>query len=276
VYIDGTLGLGGHAAGILAQSAPDGRLLGFDRDPQALAQAGERLSAFGERVTLVRGSYLELGRHADPGSVDGILLDLGLSSLQLDAPERGFAFRREGPLDMRFDPAAPLTAGEIVNSWPEDELADVLFDYGEERDSRRVARAIVRARPLRTTLDLARAVERAHARRGRQGKAHPATRTFQALRIAVNGELDAVRAVLPLALETLKPGGRLAVITFHSLEDRIVKHYLRQAAGLEGELADRPQPRLTILTRRAIEPGATEIAVNPRARSAKLRVAEKV
>ncbi len=276
VYIDGTLGLGGHAAGILAQSAPDGRLLGFDRDPQALALAGERLSAFGERVTLVHGSYVELGRYAEPGSVDGILLDLGLSSLQLDAPERGFAFRHEGPLDMRFDPAAPLTAGEIVNTWPEDELADVLFDYGEERDSRRVARAIIQARPLRTTLDLARAVERAHARRGRQGKAHPATRTFQALRIAVNGELDAVRAVLPLALDTLQPGGRLAVISFHSLEDRIVKHYLRQAAGLEGELADRPQPRLTILTRRAIEPDEAEIAANPRARSAKLRVAEKV
>lgn len=271
-YIDCTVGAGGHAAGILERSSPDGVLLGLDRDPAALEVARAALTRFGERVRLVHAAYTELAQYVAEGSADGVLLDLGLSSLQLDDPARGFAFRYDGPLDMRYDPATTLTAAEIVNEWPLDELADLLYRYGEERHSRRIARAIGAARPLRTTGELAEVVARALG--GRRGSIHPATRTFQALRIAVNDELEAVQTVLPLAVRVLKPGGRLAVISFHSLEDRIVKQFIR-AQARPGEDA-KNVPALREVTRRPVEPDEAEIAANPRARSARLRVAEKV
>jgi 16S rRNA (cytosine1402-N4)-methyltransferase len=211
--------------------------------------------------------------------VNGILLDLGLSSLQLDDPARGFAFASEGPLDMRFDPGAELTAAEIVNEWPVDELADIIYRYGEEQQSRRIARAIAGARPLSSTRQLAQVVEKALG--GRRGeRLHPATRTFQALRIAVNGELTAVEAVLPQALGLLKPGGRLAVISFHSLEDRLIKSFIRrQARGEDDVSLPYPppfEPLLAEITRKPVTADAEEIARNPRARSAKLRLAEKL
>jgi 16S rRNA (cytosine1402-N4)-methyltransferase len=211
--------------------------------------------------------------------VDGILLDLGLSSRQLDDPARGFAFASEGPLDMRFDPAAPLSAAEIVNEWPEAELADVLYRYGEEPQGRKIARAIVAARPVPTTRALAQVVEKAVG--GRRGaRIHPATKTFQALRIAVNGELEAVETVLPVALGLLKPGGRLAVISFHSLEDRLVKTFFRrQARGQDDVNLPFPapfEPAIEEISRKPITAAAEEIAQNPRARSAKLRIAEKL
>ena len=283
-YIDGTVGLGGHAAGLLAASAPDGRLLGLDRDPHALAIARARLAPFGARATLVQASYTEMARAAEalePGflPVDGILLDLGLSSLQLDDPARGFAFSSAGPLDMRFDPSADLSAAEIVNTWPVDELADLLYRYGEEPNSRRIARAIAAARPLSTTSALAQVVEKAVG--GRRGaRLHPATQTFQALRIAVNGELESVEAVLPAALSLLKPGGRLAVISFHSLEDRLVKTFFRrQARGEDDPSVPFPapfEPVIEEVTRKPLTATDEETAQNPRARSAKLRIAEKV
>jgi len=282
-YIDGTVGLGGHAAGLLAASAPDGRLLGLDRDPAALRVARERLNAFGERAVLMQASYTEMaaaaGRMgADFLPVDGILLDLGLSSLQLDDPARGFAFSSEGPLDMRFDPAAAVTAADIVNTWAVDELAELLYRYGEEPQGRRIARAIAAARPLGSTRALAQVVEQAVG--GRHGqRIHPATRTFQALRIAVNGELEAVEAVLPVAVSLLKPGGRLAVISFHSLEDRLVKTFFRRLArGEDDPSVPFPapfEPEIEEVTRKPLTAAEDEIARNPRARSAKLRIAEK-
>jgi 16S rRNA (cytosine1402-N4)-methyltransferase len=288
-YIDGTLGAGGHAAGILTLSSPDGRLLGMDRDPAALDVARTVLAQFGERATLVRETYTRMGAVAAARNfapVDGILLDLGLSSLQLDDPGRGFAFQSEGPLDMRFDPASELTAAEIVNEWPLDELADILYEYGEERRSRRIAQAIGAARPLKTTAQLAEVVARAVGGRKSGSKIHPATRTFQALRIAVNGELEAVQEVLPIAVSLLKPGGRLAVISFHSLEDRMVKDYFRLQVRSSDSPADDPsqpafaqvefEPVIKEVTRKPIVASADEVARNPRARSAKLRVAEKV
>lgn len=228
-YVDGTVGGGGHAEAVLVSSTPDGRLLGLDRDPAALEAAGQRLAPFGERVTLRHGSFARLSALAEGFRLaDGVLLDLGLSSLQLADPARGFAFSREGPLDMRFDPTEECsTAADLVNSLSVKELAILLYRYGEEPQARRIAEAIVAARPLRTTLQLARVVEDATKRRER---IHPATRTFQALRIAVNRELEALEAALPQALDLLRPGGRLVVISFHSLEDRIVKRFLRQEA----------------------------------------------
>jgi 16S rRNA (cytosine1402-N4)-methyltransferase len=288
-YIDGTVGAGGHAAGILERSAPDGLLLGLDLDPAALVVAGAALRPFGERVRLEQASYTlmaDVARAAGfvpaeglPQVIDGILLDLGLSSLQLDDPARGFAFQSDGPLDMRFDPDADLTAAEIVNEWPLDELADVIYRYGEERDSRRVARAISAARPLGTTRQLAEVVASAVGRRHQ--RIHPATRVFQALRIAVNGELQAIELVLPVAVGLLKPGGRLAVISFHSLEDRIVKDFFRlQARGPADDLSlpTLPPfvPALMEITRKPIVAQSEEVAHNPRARSAKLRIAEKL
>ncbi|MGH2523527.1 MAG: 16S rRNA (cytosine(1402)-N(4))-methyltransferase RsmH [Anaerolineales bacterium] len=312
-YIDGTLGAGGHAAGILERSAPDGQLLGMDLDPAALEAARAALAPFGERARIVRASYTQMGDAArDFAPVDGILLDLGLSSLQLDDPARGFAFQSEGPLDMRFDPESGLTAAEIVNEWPEDELADVLYQYGEERHSRKIARAIRAARPLRSTRQLAEVVAKAAG--GRHEKIHPATRTFQALRIAVNEELESVEQALPIALGLLKPGGRLAVIAFHSLEDRIVKQFFRQQAsfsyahappgappslrpghgvsaakrrgrvpygdgdrlGADEESGAKFVPQLREVTRKPIVASDEEIARNPRARSARLRIVERV
>lgn len=280
--MDGTLGAGGHAAGLLAKSEPGGRLLGLDVDPQALALAHQKLAPFGERVWLKRASYTSLpGQLVELGwdSVDGILLDLGASSMQFDKPERGFSFLSDGPLDMRFDPSNPLTAAEIVNSWAEDDLADIIFRFGEEHDSRRIARAIVAARPIESTRQLAGVIERVQHRHGPH---HPATQTFQALRIAVNSELESVENVLPMAVQALNPGGRLAVISFHSLEDRLIKEFFRRES--KDCICPPNQPVCTCghkasvkeITRRPVIPSEAEINQNSRARSAKLRVAEKL
>ena len=281
-YVDGTLGAGGHARGILEASAPDGLLLGLDVDPQALALARETLAPYGERARLVQASYHTLTerlREQNWGAVDGILLDLGLSSMQLDTPERGFSFHQDAPLDMRFSPLQTMTAADLVNTLPQDELADLIYRYGEERASRRIAQAIVRERPLQTTRQLAAVIETVLPRKGR---IHPATQTFQALRIAVNQELDRVEMVLPQAVAALKSGGRLAIISFHSLEDRIVKEYFRRES--RDCICPPKQPVCTCghkatlkeISRKPIIPGEAEVSANPRARSAKLRVVEKL
>ena len=283
-YLDGTLGLGGHAEAILEASAPDGLLLGIDADPDALARSEARLARFGTRVCLVQANFREMAAVAaaeEFAPAAGVLLDLGVSSLQLGPEGRGFAFRWEQPLDMRMDPALPVSAADILNSYEEGQLAGLIFRYGEERRSRAIARAIVRARPLRTTADLARSVEQAVG--GAAGRIHPATRTFQALRIAVNGELDALPAALRAAHDLLDaPGGRLAVISYHSLEDRIVKEFIRQQSrdclcppGLP-VCACGHQATLRPAMRGAATPSPEEVAVNPRARSARLRVAERI
>ena len=282
-YVDGTVGAGGHADGILLSSHPDGQLLGFDIDPQAILVAREKLAPYGERSILVRSSFtklLEELKRAGWKLVDGILLDLGVSSMQLDTSERGFSFQTNASLDMRFDPDQKLSAADLVNTLPELELADLIYKYGEERRSRQVARAIVSTRPIRTTHELAQAVASVTTS-GRKG-IHPATRTFQALRIAVNHELDALESVLPQAVEALSPMGRVAVISFHSLEDRIVKGFFRRES--KDCICPPRQPACTCghravlreITRRPIRPGAEEIRRNPRARSARLRVAEKL
>lgn len=282
-YVDGTLGAGGHARGILEASFPDGRLLGMDVDPQALAVAQERLAEFGSRAVIIQASYTTLSEQLDElgwDKVDGILLDLGLSSMQVDTPERGFSFKADAPLDMRFDPRNPATAADLVNYLPEKELADLIYRYGEERRSRQIARAIVKARPIETTQELAQLVARA-VRGGRQD-IHPATKTFQALRIAVNQELESLETVLPQAVASLNPGGRLAVIAFHSLEDRIVKQFFRQESrdcicpSRQPVCTCNHQATIREITRRPIMPQDKEIQENPRARSARLRVAEKI
>ncbi len=285
-YIDGTLGAGGHAWGILEASSPDGRLLGIDLDPQALELARLRLSVFGERAVLVHSSYTRLQEHMKKlgwNQVDGIVLDLGLSSMQLDTPERGFSFQTDAPLDMRFDPENPVSADEVVNTFTEKELADMFFKYGEERHSRQIARAIVQSRPIHSTLKLAELVARVARRPGKHAESiHPATRIFQALRITVNHELESVETVLPQAVGALLPGGRLAVIAFHSLEDRIVKQFMRTEST--NCLCPPRQPVCTCghkatireVTRHPITPGEEEISQNPRSRSARLRVAEKL
>ena len=281
-YVDGTVGAGGHTRGILEACAPDGRLLGMDVDPQALALARENLAPYGERARLIQASYSSLAdtlREIGWDEVDGILLDLGLSSMQLDTPERGFSFQHDAPLDMRFDPASPTSAANLVNTLPQSELADLIYRYGEERASRRIAQAIVMARPLQTTRQLAAVIE---AVLPRKGHIHPATKTFQALRIAVNDELDRVENMLPQAIAALKPGGRLAIISFHSLEDRFVKEYFRRES--RDCICPPKQPICTCghkaalkeISRKPIIPGEVEISANPRARSAKLRIAEKL
>jgi len=267
----------------LDASSPDGQLLGLDIDPNALEIAKQRLSSFQDRVHLVHSSYASLSRvllAIGWDFVDGIVIDLGVSSMQIDTPHRGFSFLKEGPLDMRFDPSQPVSAFEIVNSFPEAEIADILYMYGEERRSRQIARAIVQARPLSTTLELANVIQRAAGRSS--GKIHPATRSFQALRIAVNQELQSLEVFLPQGMEALRPGGRMAVIAFHSLEDRIVKHYFRR----EGKDCVCPpqQPDcncghkaiLREINRHPIEAGEEEKQNNPRARSARLRIIEKL
>lgn len=282
LYIDGTVGAGGHAWGILEASSPSGRLLGMDLDPQALELARQKLAPYGDRVVLVRASYVTLLDQLHIlgwGLVDGILLDLGLSSMQLDTAERGFSFQHDAPLDMRFDPQAPETGADLVNHLAERDLADLIFKYGEDRNARRIAREIVRSRPISTTGQLAEIVRRATP--GRQGKIHPATRTFQALRIAVNRELEAIETVLPRAVRALKPEGRLAVISFHSLEDRIVKQFFRQES--RDCICPPEQPvctcghkaTLTEITRSPLIAAENETNQNPRARSAKLRVSER-
>lgn len=269
-FLDATLGLGGHAEAILQATEPTGRLVGIDRDAEALALAALRLAAFGGRVQLVQGRYESLAELIDPDETfDGILFDLGASSLQLESELRGFSFGRQGPLDMRMDQHAGETAAELVARLPEPELADLIFRWGEERHSRRIARAIVEARrlgPIETTTALAAIVARAVPRRAWPRHIHPATRTFQALRIAVNEELTGLGTALEEAANRLRPAGRIAAISFHSLEDRIVKQTWRTlAAG----------GSMRILTRRPITAGDVEVAANPRARSAKLRVMER-
>lgn len=282
--IDGTLGGGGHAEAILERVGSTGRLLGIDRDPYALARAHERLARFSNAV-LVRGNFAEmsaLAQRAGFDAVDGILLDLGVSSMQLDTPERGFSFRADAALDMRMDPDLPRTAADWVNETPEADLADVLWRYGEERASRRIARFIAGARaraPIRTTGQLAELVARAKG--GIRGKIHPATQTFQALRVAVNDEFGALERGLEAALGLLKVGGRLAVIAFHSLEDRIVKRRLAAHVGVRESLeagGERwtvmaPPVRWIVKTPRMA--GNAEVQRNPRARSARLRVVER-
>lgn len=282
-YIDGTVGAGGHAAGILEHSSPDGRLLGLDRDPAALELAKVRLDPFGDRVRLGHASYKAMQEEASAlgwARVDGILLDLGLSSMQLDNPERGFSFRFEGPLDMRFDPDADLFADELVNYMPQRELEDVIRRYGEEPRARVIAEAIVQARPLETTLQLAEVIASKAAAKGK--RIHPATLTFQALRIVVNDELETLKQGLETAVGLLSTGGRLAVISFHSLEDRIVKRFIRQESRdcicPPEQLVCRCEhtAKLHILTKKPIRPDEEEINRNPRARSARLRVAERL
>ena len=227
-YVDCTLGAGGHALGILQASQPEGQLLGFDLDPQALALARETLAPHEQRTLLLQRSYTKLNKTRQEIQwplVNGIVLDLGASSMQFDTPERGFSFREDAPLDMRFSPTITESAADIINTYSEAELAEIIFRYGEERASRRIAKAIFRKRPIRTTFELATLISTVIPRKGK--RVHPATRTFQALRIAVNDELGSIEKVLPQAVEALAPGGRLAVISFHSLEDRLVKRYFR-------------------------------------------------
>jgi 16S rRNA (cytosine1402-N4)-methyltransferase len=285
LLLDGTLGGAGHSFAWLEASAPAGRLIGLDRDQAALEAAAERLKPFTGRFELHRGNFANLDLFAEPTSCDAVLLDLGVSSPQLDWASRGFSFQREGPLDMRMDQDDPVTAADIVNTWPEEELADLFWDLGEERASRRIAALITKRRAVRkfeTTTDLAELVA-THLPRGKQ-KIHPATKVFQALRMEVNREIDALEDGLQAAWHVLKPGGRVAVITFHSLEDRIVKEFgraLERDYRVEGEV-DIPElrqpkhPEARLVTRKPIVPGDFETAQNPRARSAKLRVIEKL
>lgn len=305
-YIDGTLGGGGHTAAMLERGA--GRVLGIDQDPAALQAAQERLQPYGDRVTLLHGNFRAidtLARAHGFTNVDGILLDIGVSSHQLDAGERGFSFNQAAPLDMRMDPTQGATAADLVNTLPETELADIIYRYGEERASRRIAKRIVEQRqrtPLQTTTELADLVLRALGGR-KDERIHPATRTFQALRIAVNDELGALEEALPAAVELLAVGGRLAVISFHSLEDRIVKEFMRRESAVcmlpprmfaeqcphLVEHGDGPRaciyiesrdcdyaPRVTELARKPQVASAAEIDANPRSRSAKLRVAQRI
>jgi 16S rRNA (cytosine1402-N4)-methyltransferase len=284
-YLDATLGRGGHAAAILERLGEAGRLLAVDRDPEAI-RAGQRRFAGDERVSMVRGNFAELGRIASEAGFDagfdGVLLDLGVSSPQLDDPARGFSFLRDGPLDMRMDPEHGVSAAEWLADVPERELAWVLFEYGEERHSRRIARALVKARdeaPIATTGRLAELI--AAAVPGREPGKHPATRSFQAIRIFINDELGALEAALEQSLELLAPGGRLCVISFHSLEDRRVKRFIRDHSqvaepwrGLP-EIPAHAQPLLRPVGK-AVRAGADELAANPRARSAVLRAAERL
>ena len=283
MYVDLTVGAAGHAWALLEHSSPSGRLLAIDADPEAVCYARSALREFGERATIRQGFFDELSilaRENGFAAVDGILADLGLSSRQLGDAKRGFSFQVEGPLDMRLDPTAQtVTAADLVNTLAESDLAAILYRYGEERRSRAIARSIVRQRPLQMTTELADLVARTV---GQRGRIHPATRVFMALRIAVNDELGALERMLPQALDLLSSGGRLAVIAFHSLEDRVVKEFFRQeAAGcicpaevLVCQCGHKPRVRL--LTRRPIRPSASERQRNVRSRSARLRVVEKL
>jgi 16S rRNA (cytosine1402-N4)-methyltransferase len=267
-YIDATLGAGGHSEAI-AERLTSGRLISLDRDAQALELGRERLKTFGARVTIVLSPFSSIAEAAQELGilkVDGVLADLGVSSMQLDQPARGFSFREAGPLDMRMSSEDEVTAGDIVNRWPEREMADLLYREADEHDSRRIARAIVRARPIRDTAHLATVVAGARKQWGRQ-RLHPATKTFLALRIAVNREMEELGQFLSRTPATLNSGGRLVVLSYHSREDRIVKHAFQEQER---------QRTLKVLTRHVIQPTEEEKAINPRSRSAKLRCAERV
>jgi len=282
-YLDGTLGAGGHAEGILNASSPSGRLLGLDLDPQAIEIARKRLVAFEDRVVIRQNSYdnaPEILEEINWQRVHGILLDLGVSSMQIDQPERGFSFLAQGPLDMRFNPEAEISAADLVNALDEKQLADIIWKFGEERYSRRISQAIISARPIQTTGELVKVIKAAIP--GYDSHIHPATRTFQALRIATNQELETLAAALPRLISCLAPGGKIAVISFHSLEDRIVKQFFR----LESRdcICPPEQPictchhiaSLNVLTKKPIRASEKETTENPRSSSARLRVAEKI
>ena len=284
LYVDCTVGGGGHAEAVLEAASPGGLLLGIDADPTALDLSRARLARFGDAALLVEGNFRDVAticRAHGFAPVHGVLLDLGLSSLQLSDEARGFSFQTEAPLDMRFSPQQSLTAADIVNTYPEQELAALLWRYGQERHSRAIARRVVRERPLRTTVELARAVQKAVGQ-GRRFHIHPATRTFQALRIAVNAELENLTLALGQARELLGYGGRLVVISYHSLEDAIVKDFLRREARDCICPPDTPvcvcghKATLRPVTRGALRPHPAEVAINPRSRSARLRAAERL
>ena len=269
-YIDATVGLGGHSLEIAKRLGAPGHLIGLDKDPAALEIARKTLSPAVDRpdwptITLLHRSFAEIANDERPGTIDGILADIGVSSLQLEDAARGFSFQAEGPLDMRMDPRSERTAEQVVNHLDERELADVIYEFGEERRSRRIARAIVRSRPIRTTKQLVEVISTA-ARSMKHERIHPATRTFQALRIFVNRELDDLKALLDAAPSVLKPGGRLVVISFHSLEDRIVKDALRGGKD----------KYFSVLTKKPLTASEEEIDRNPRSRSAKMRAAERM
>lgn len=266
VYVDATVGSGGHAERVLEASNPTGRLVGVDRDPQALEAARVRLARFADRVQLVRGNFADLPEllaRLEIRGVDGVLFDLGMSNLQLQQAERGFSLHLPGPLDMRMDPDQGLTAADLVNSLPEQALAEILWRYGQEPFARRIARSVVRRRPLRTTTELVEAVKSAVPRSRWPRRLHVATRTFQALRIATNRELECLEKALAALPALVRPGGRAVVISFHSLEDRLVKR------------AFHSDPRWRPLVRKPLQPSPEEVRQNPRARSARLRAAER-
>ncbi len=287
IYLDGTLGRAGHSLEIVRRLT-DGRLIAVDRDETALAAARERLADYMDRVTLVHSNFDRLGEILDElglDGVDGMLFDLGVSSPQLDDPERGFSYMHDAPLDMRMDRTAPLTAREVVNEWPYEELRRILFDYGEERYAPAIAAAICRRReeePIETTAELSELIRQAMPAKALREKQHPAKRSFQAIRIAVNGELEALPPMLRSAADGLKSGGRLAVISFHSLEDRIIKRTMQELAAGCTCPPEFPvcvcgkKPKMKIITRKPVTAGPAELTYNPRARSAKLRVAEKL
>lgn len=288
IYLDGTLGGAGHSSQIARRLTEGGRLIGVDRDRTALAAAKERLAPYADRVTLVHSNFAEIDAILDSlgiPAVDGMLFDLGVSSPQLDDASRGFSYMADAPLDMRMDKDDVLTAGEVVNTWPQGELRRILYDYGEERYAPQIAAAICRARekaPVETTLELVDIIRSAMPAQALREKQHPAKRSFQAIRIAVNDELGAVSRMMQAAVGRLNPGGRLAVITFHSLEDRIVKSEMQQAARGCTCPPEFPvcvcgkKPLVKLVTRKPIVSGPAELEENPRARSAKLRVAEKL
>ena len=288
IYLDGTLGGAGHSSQIARRLTEGGRLIGVDRDRTALAAAKERLAPYADRVTLVHSNFAEIDAILDSlgiPAVDGMLFDLGVSSPQLDDASRGFSYMADAPLDMRMDKDDALTAGEVVNTWPQGELRRILYDYGEERYAAQIAAAICRARekaPVETTLELVDIIRPAMPAQALREKQHPAKRSFQAIRIAVNDELGAVSRMMQAAVGRLNPGGRLAVITFHSLEDRIVKSEMQQAARGCTCPPEFPvcvcgkKPLVKLVTRKPIVSGPAELEKNPRARSAKLRVAEKL
>jgi 16S rRNA (cytosine1402-N4)-methyltransferase len=284
IYLDATVGDGGHALAILEASSLAGKVLGIDRDPNSLARAVQRLRPYGDRFVPVQGNYAEMAALARARGIiwaDGVLMDLGFSSRQVLEPGRGFSFRSDEPLDMRYDPASPITAAHIVNSYGEEELADLIFQYGEEPRSRAIARNIVRNRPISSASGLADLVARAvGSRKGR--RMHPATRTFQALRVAVNDELKHLQAGLRSAIELLAPSGRLAIISYQSLEDRLVKSFLVQESRGCVCPPEAPtcacgrQPRVGLVNRKVIRPSSQEVQSNPRSRSAKMRVAQRL
>lgn len=286
VFVDATLGAGGHSEAILMAHPEIELLIGIDQDPIARGIAEKRLSPWNHKVKIIPGNFSNIENYllqSNTPQLDGIIFDLGVSSMQLDLPEKGFSFMREGPLDMRMDPSNSLTAADIINTWSEQDLGRIFRDYGEEKQWRHVARCIVRERekmPINTTLELSEILQR-HLSWNKKG-IHPGTLVFQALRICVNNELEVVEQAIPIAIEHLAPGGRLAVISFHSLEDRIVKNAMRYAAsdkedtsGIGGIFLDKT-PIVHMITRKPIVPGEEEIEKNPRSRSAKLRVVEKL